>query len=501
MTVRDWRAHRIHPDQTVGVRVMWRLGPSRVLRAVLTFLWVGFLIQAITTSRPDLLRPSDLGSDTSNYAAAATRLIDGHALYHLGPGDRPAPLDDPPAWSGVPLLSPPPMAVLWVPLAMLPPVIGCELWWASGLAAMFLVVLLLIWRAPPWAGLVLVSMMPWLAITAWSGNVNAFLPAGVWVIWRLARGRPALAGIVAGVLAAVKVTPVVLCGWMVGRSPRTGSWGVLLGVLGAVALSVLIAGPSAWRDYGGIARSTAAAPSLLSIPGLLTQVGLRPELAAMSGPLIVAIVVLVSWRLPGRPALTFAIAAVLSVVVTPVARLETIALAATAFIPLADPLRVDGSEAASHPSVAARVLAIGGVAAGVTAVTASILAGVVVWSTVTIQNDRSTGIVVRFASMIQPATYGYRVGARSSGSAWSVEFGRPAGPALIYDAECRVIGEVSLTPTGGRIVVGAGSSTVGSGSDTTVPLAYAGDCADEAAASTGEDLGASFRRRVTATLR
>ena len=51
------------------------------------------------------------------YLAAGERLNAGHNLYAFGAGDRPIILD-PQYWT-VPLLSPPPIAVLWRSLALL----------------------------------------------------------------------------------------------------------------------------------------------------------------------------------------------------------------------------------------------------------------------------------------------------------------------------------------------------------------------------------------------
>ena len=62
------------------------------------------------------------------YLAAGERLNAGHPLYALSPGDRPLGMQ-PPYWT-VPLLSPPPIAVLFRPLAALPNELGGDGWWA-----------------------------------------------------------------------------------------------------------------------------------------------------------------------------------------------------------------------------------------------------------------------------------------------------------------------------------------------------------------------------------
>src|SRR3954451_3473833 len=63
-------------------------------------------------------------TDATTYLAAGERLNAGHDLYKLGPGDRPV-LEIPGLYSA-PLLSPPPIAVMWRPIAVVP--WGWSLW-------------------------------------------------------------------------------------------------------------------------------------------------------------------------------------------------------------------------------------------------------------------------------------------------------------------------------------------------------------------------------------
>ena len=126
-----------------GLRVILRIGGSRLLRFGVAIFFVGAWLQTILIIRPDLVRPTDIGTDTSNYYAAGQRLADGHVLYALSPGDRPVPQDSPPFFS-VPLLSPPPIAVIWRLLAILPDSVVMYAWWivaalASTALAAFLI--------------------------------------------------------------------------------------------------------------------------------------------------------------------------------------------------------------------------------------------------------------------------------------------------------------------------------------------------------------------------
>ena len=101
-----------------GLRVIERIGPANLARLLTAIFWIGVLAW-VPTIRPDLLYPADLGSDSSNYAAAGERLALGPALYALEAGDRPVPADNPPEWSG-PILSPPPVALPWAAMLAFP---------------------------------------------------------------------------------------------------------------------------------------------------------------------------------------------------------------------------------------------------------------------------------------------------------------------------------------------------------------------------------------------
>jgi hypothetical protein len=84
--------------------------------------------------------------DAFTYLAAGERLNAGHMLYALSPGDRPVDLN-PPYWT-VPLLSPPPIAVLFRAFAALPPDTGAYAWWALQLVALAVSLVMLGRRKP-----------------------------------------------------------------------------------------------------------------------------------------------------------------------------------------------------------------------------------------------------------------------------------------------------------------------------------------------------------------
>jgi hypothetical protein len=113
-----------------GFRVIYRIGPVRVLRAVTILMLIMACFLRLASVDPN---PTAIGQDTWNYLAAGERLNAGHSIYALVAGDRPILLEPP---SAVPLISPPLVAVLWRPLAFLPDWLGMWAWWAASAAAM-----------------------------------------------------------------------------------------------------------------------------------------------------------------------------------------------------------------------------------------------------------------------------------------------------------------------------------------------------------------------------
>src|SRR5450759_3186631 len=105
-----------------------------------------------------MISPGWFPTDAGTYRAAAERLNAGHFLYRLIPGDRPMALHPP--WVTVPLLSPPPIAVLWRPLALLGDA-SLYLWWIGCVAATVLALVLLARRRPIETGVgMLVLVVP-----------------------------------------------------------------------------------------------------------------------------------------------------------------------------------------------------------------------------------------------------------------------------------------------------------------------------------------------------
>ncbi len=100
-----------------GPRLARRTVERSALLALVWLLILMFAREMVITwgvPDPDLLDPF---ADANTYLAAGERLNDGHPLYALQPGDRPVLLV---GEYPVPLFSPPPIAAIWRPLAIVP---------------------------------------------------------------------------------------------------------------------------------------------------------------------------------------------------------------------------------------------------------------------------------------------------------------------------------------------------------------------------------------------
>ena len=113
-----------------GFRVIFRIGPVRLLRV---FTALAVILASASWLGHWGWNAAAIGQDTWNYLGAGERLNAGHSIYALVAGDRPILIELP---STVPLVSPPLVAVLWRPLALLPDWLAMWGWWAASAAAM-----------------------------------------------------------------------------------------------------------------------------------------------------------------------------------------------------------------------------------------------------------------------------------------------------------------------------------------------------------------------------
>ena len=85
----------------------------------------------------------------------------------------------------MPLLSPPPIAVLFRPLALIPNDLGPYVWWAVCIASLVVTILVMMRRRPILIGLaVLVLSIP-IVYDIGVGNLNSLLIGGIVGTWYL----------------------------------------------------------------------------------------------------------------------------------------------------------------------------------------------------------------------------------------------------------------------------------------------------------------------------
>ncbi len=281
--------------------------------------------------------------DIVTYLAAGERLNAGHPLYALSPGDRTLPIV-PPYWT-VPIVSPPLVAVLWRPLALLAEPASTALWWAAMVGCLAVVVGMVI-RVPRMLGPVaLLALAIPLGLEAVQGNINAIILLGSVAAWRAYAGRRGeWAGAIIGGLVVLKVTPAVLAVWVLVACGRRGVLGLAAGLALAGGVSLVGAGLEAHLAYLSVIRDTTTiGPSDMSIAGLLRAVGLAPELANRAILLIDALGVISVALLRPRPDRSFRAAVVTMVLGSPVVFVNTYLLLLAALAPSLWPIRAPRS--------------------------------------------------------------------------------------------------------------------------------------------------------------
>ncbi|MEO8424780.1 MAG: glycosyltransferase family 87 protein [Actinomycetota bacterium] len=462
-----------------GLRVVERIGPANLARILGAIFWLGVLVW-VPTIRADLLYPADLGSDSSNYAAAGERLAAGSTLYALQPGDRPVPADNPPEWSG-PILSPPPVALPWAAMLALPDPLRFYLAWGVGLAMTTALGFFLVARLPARALLpVLIALFP-LGVVAWSGNLNALLAPALVVVYRASVTEPSrrvqtIVGVVLAIAALVKLGPVFLLLWLLllGRT---------IALLAAAATGVLIVAVTAWiggvdvfADYVRLLLTSASTPSDISIPGLLRGLGLPPMAGYLALILVAAIgcIAMVVWR--RNAGITFAIAVLLSVSATTIVRVETLVVGLAALAPWAI-ARFQVSEGLRAPRLAPTV-ALGSATFAILAVLGSLLTGGTRSLSMTLANESGQPVVVRFTVPNQYATFGYELQDSQAGTAWFDQEGTYRSVIAVMTLDCRIIHDFRSDASDNGWVIGA-TAVEGAVMQRLAALPYSARCAEE----------------------
>lgn len=342
------------------------LRPSRI-GAVRLVLLVTLAVELAVTAlvqRPDLLQPSTIGSDPSNYLAAGLRLNDGHPLYGpLQAGDRRVP--GYPRTFPAPLLSPPLSAVIWRPLALLPGSLSMYLWSLGGLlilmglAAAFTIVgklrnLILIGAVLALGvPLALIAARPYpypgydspISIAALSGNLNAYIVALFAVTWwASSRDRPWIAGFAAALATALKLGPLVLLWWFVTQRWWRTSRGFVVALAALGVVGVTFAGLQANIDFVHLAVGGGVRPTALSVPGMLHRLFKVSTETVRYGTTVALVLGLAAiFALRRYPRAAFAVAILTTIYASPVVLQGNFALLIAAAAPwvTAHPARGD----------------------------------------------------------------------------------------------------------------------------------------------------------------
>jgi hypothetical protein len=241
-------------------------------------------------------------TDASTYEAAGERLNAGHDLYHVETGDRfvltiPGKFDSP-------LLSPPPIATAWRPLAASG--FGVALWVGACWAALIGALLFVLRRLGVWGALVIVVLSHPIGEQLAVANANSFAPLIYLLAWRYQTGWPT--GLLLGTHSIVKLAPFVTSGWLLGSGRRRA----------VLAMALTIA---AWLVVGGIGASFDSYLEYLSSVGrvaptpwsLAAFFGSWATYAALVGGFVVAFGLARS----GRASASFVIAVATAVFATP----------------------------------------------------------------------------------------------------------------------------------------------------------------------------------------
>ena len=256
------------------------------------------------------------------YQYGGSAVLDGLPLY----GTRDPVM-------GLPFTYPPFAAIAMVPLALLPATLAAAVWTAvsmAALAAAVLVVLRSLGRsAPGW----LVALLAGSAVAlepVWQnfvfGQVNLILMAAVLV--DLLRPSRRWSGVLIGVAAAVKLTPLVFVVLLVLVGRRAAAGRAVLAFAGCIAIGFAVK-PGASATYWGerlVEASRVGPPQLAhnqSVYGALTRLldGPPPALVwlAVAVPLAAAILlVAAAWWRRGHQALGACLAALAMLLASPV---------------------------------------------------------------------------------------------------------------------------------------------------------------------------------------
>jgi len=153
---------------------------------------------------------------------------------------------------------------------------------------------------------------------------------------RAGRGRGIAAGVLLGLIASLKVTPLIFAWWLVVHGERRAIAAFGLTAVILAALTALGSYPGVFGEYVEVVRATVSiVPGALSLPGLGRAVGLEPDIAAALGRIALVVAGLAILALRRFPAAGYGIAGLMLWLGSPAAAAHTPALALAALAPLA----------------------------------------------------------------------------------------------------------------------------------------------------------------------
>jgi hypothetical protein len=308
-------------------------------RRTLEIAALGAVLGLLATVQLLYFQRGIIPGDAFSYLAAGERLNAGHQLYALVPGDRPVDLN-PPLFT-VPLVSPPPIAVVFRAFALLPDGSGAYAWWICQLAALTASLVMLARRVPLLlAGAMFVLLIP-TVYEIGVGNLNSFLLLGLILTWRFAtRGHEPAAGVIAAVMTAVKLTPAMLVWWLLMTGRRRAVVAAIVTGVVALGVSIVGAGLDAHLQYLRILSdrgSIGASP--LSLAGMARFIGVPTALADPMPTLAVLVGLVAVVLLRHRPAVAFCIAVVTMLYGSPAVSINWYVLLYALLAPVAWPLQ------------------------------------------------------------------------------------------------------------------------------------------------------------------
>jgi len=312
---------------------------------------VGYWLNHLTPATP---------GDTNNYILAGLRLNVGHPLYGYGPGDQHIRIYE--VGPDYPLYSPPLIGVIFRAIVLLPSN-GLYLWWVAMDALEILTVVMLLRRSPLIVGLILIPLSVPIGMVMEVANADCLVVFGMLVAWLWIRsGHDNRAALLISAFASLKLTPLIFVWWLFVTGRRKAAAVAIAGGVVLALVAMLGSEPLIFLRFYDVTTANYNAPiSWFGPVGLARGLGLSGFALAWLPRLILVLGVAGIWLLRRRPGLSFALAASMMWLASPVAVLHTPALILVALAPLAWPMpkpgETDGEPATAAPAPRAALAA------------------------------------------------------------------------------------------------------------------------------------------------